>query len=297
VHAEAVDVAGDDDGRLATERDGLAARRSGRVVHRGASRQIGVPREQRLGRVLHHERALREPGQLVRPASAGHETRAVGCGLGRDPGNAPAALQLRGTLSRRLEHEQGPAVVPLQEPPGLLGSEPREPALDQPFGVRVPPGEPGRVHRLLLRRPLRPCRRFGLRVQAAQHRVDEPSGARSAFLASQRDRRVHRCVRRHPVESDQLIRAEPEQVLQSRRDFGPVAGHQRREPGIERLLPAQDAGGHLVRQPAVVILQLPQRPVERRIQRPAGAHLGQDVKRSSPRRQPLVGGHRHPFQA
>ena len=55
--------------RAAAERDRLAAGRRARVVQRGARRQVGVPREQRLGRVLHHERRPRRT--RAGPAAAG----------------------------------------------------------------------------------------------------------------------------------------------------------------------------------------------------------------------------------
>jgi hypothetical protein len=150
----------------------------------------------------------------------------------------------------------------------------------------VPRREGGEV------RSRRVGRRLGRRAKAAQDGVDESSGSRPALLARERDAGVHRGVRRHSIELDDLVRAEPEQVLKPGRHLGPLAGHQRCEPGVERALAAEDAGRHLVREPAVRLVEAPERAIERGVERPPGADLGQHVQRGAARGQASRQGHR-----
>ena len=210
-HPRPIHVARDHHPRLAAERDRLPAGRGGRVVQGDPLRQVGVPGEQRLRRVLHHEGALGESGQVFRPPAIGHESGAEGRRLDGDPGCLPAPLQLAQPGACRLEHEAGPTVVPLQEPAGLVRAEAPEPALHQPRRVRMPLGQLRRG----LGRP-RVFRRLERRLcsEAPQHRVHEPAGAWPAALPRERHAGVHRGVGRHAVERDELVGAEPEEILE-----------------------------------------------------------------------------------
>jgi hypothetical protein len=277
-------VAGHDQPSLPPQGDRLPAGRRRRVVDRRARGQVGIPDEECLRRILNQERAFSEAGKLLRAPPIGHQPGAICRRLDRDAGRSPALLQVGGALPRRLKDETRPSIIPFQKTPSLLGAVAPEPALHQPDRVGMTLGESHRIGQIGVR--LRHRRqRLGLGAEAPEHRVHEPAGTRPAFLSRERHTGIHRRVRRDPVENHQLVRAETEQVLQPRRHPRPVSGDQRRKAGIEGLLASQHARRHLVREPAVVVVQLPERAIEGRVERATGAHLGEDVERCSSRGQ------------
>ena len=80
-----------------------------------------------------------------------------------------------------------------------------------------------------------------------------PPARGPAFLPRERHAGIHRRVRRDPVEDDQLVRAEPEQVLQAgAAPWTSPLVTSGSEAGIEGALSPQHPRGHLVRQPPVV---------------------------------------------
>ena len=71
-------------------------------------------------------------------------------------------------------------------------------------------GAHGEIGRRTRSRDLR--QRVTVLRHAAQDRIDQPCCARTAALAAERDRLVHRRARRHFIQQDDLIRRQPQQV-------------------------------------------------------------------------------------
>ena len=179
---------------------------------------------------------------------------------------------------------------------GLFRTEAPEPSLHQPERVGVTPGERFRIQET--RSSIgRRCHGLGLRPEAPQHRVHEPAGPRPAFLSRERHAGIHGRMRRDPIQDHQLVGAETEQVLEPGGHLGPFPGHQRSEAGIECLLSPQYPRDHLVREPAVVFIQLFERPIERRVERSSRADLREHVEGRSSGGQALARGHLRSLRA
>ena len=71
-------------------------------------------------------------------------------------------------------------------------------------------GAHGEIGRRTRPRDLRQC--VTVLRHAAQDRIDQPCCARTAALAAERDRLVHRRARRHFIQQYDLIRRQPQQV-------------------------------------------------------------------------------------
>ena len=81
---------------------------------------------------------------------------------------------------------------------------------------------------------------------------------------------------RHPLQRGELIRAQPQDVLQIGCDAGPAAGNQRRELRVERAPLSQNASRQLVRQPAIGLGQRSDLPIERDLKRLSVSNLTED---------------------
>ena len=181
LHPVPAHVPRDHQSSFAPERQRLPAGRRSGVVDRRAGGQVGIPGEQRLRRVLHQERAIGIPRQLLRATPVRHQPGSVRRRLDRDAGRSPKSLQVGGASPRGLEDEARPPIVPLQEAAGLFRTEAPEPSLHQPERMGVTPGERFRIQET--RSSIgRRCHGLGLRPEAPQHRVHEPAGPRPAFL-------------------------------------------------------------------------------------------------------------------
>jgi hypothetical protein len=88
-------------------------------------------------------------------------------------------------------------------------------------------------------------------------------------------------VVRNAIEGAQLVRADPENILQGRGDGLPAARDESRERRIELALPPEDPGGNLMCQPAIGIGESSNGVFERLVERPPLLHLRQDRQRGS----------------
>ena len=83
-------------------------------------------------------------------------------------------------------------------------------------------------------------------------------------------------MRGHPLQRGELIRAQPQDVLQIWCDAGPATGNQWSELRVQRGPLSQDAGGQLVRQPAIGLGQRSDLPIERNFKRLSVSNLTED---------------------
>jgi len=121
-------------------------------------------------------------------------------------------------------------------------------------------------------------RRLAVPSQATQHGVHQAGTLASRHQLGDLDGGLDGRVRRHAGQPEQLVGADPQQVLQIFGRATPVARHERRQPPIELVARPQDARGDLVRQAAVRVVEPVDRGGERRIERPALADLPQDLQ-------------------
>jgi hypothetical protein len=81
------------------------------------------------------------------------------------------------------------------------------------------------------------------------------------------------------IKCAQLVRADPQNILQGRGNGLPAARPEARERRIEFTLPPEDPGGHFVRQPPIGISEPSHGIFERLVKWPSLLHLRQDRQR------------------
>ena len=269
-----------------------ASRPSAMRLARRATQRRRRPSRRRAGR--HTRRAAPAPGPApetrprhtpaaLRATPVGHQPGAVRRRLDRDAGRSPKRLQRRRRFARAgWRTRRGPACCSIRSSAaGLFRTEALEPTLHQPERVGVTPGERFRIREPGTRSAAAAMARAA--SQASQHRVHEarrPAARRppcaSATLVS-----TAACAGTRSSDRE-LIGAETEHVLKLAGHAGPSAGHQRREPGIERLLSPRApprpsrarAGDRLIQRPSAP-------PAPRRAA--ARADLREHVEGRSPR--------------
>ena len=196
----------------------------------------------------------------------------MGRPLDCDSRGAPAALQCFQRLARRLEDQARPA---------CRSTRSRRSASSAPY-----------------RASQRSTSQTGCECAAARRSAVEPAGSPRRRSPKRRSTALTNPPARappdsfasvtlvstaacggHPVERGELERAQPEHVPQYRRHRLPAlaapAGRRRASSAVWR---AQYARGHLVRQPPVVLGQPLDRPIQRRLERSALAHLGEHLQ-------------------
>ena len=167
----------------------------------------------------------------------------------------------------RLDHERRAPVVVAEQRLGPLIAVAGEPALDQPLRMRVAGGE------VSLGFPL-----VGAPGEPAQHRVHEAGALAGAAALGCLDGGLDGGVARHARELQQLVRADAEQVLCLIRCALPAARHERSEARVQLRAAAQHAGGDLVCQPAIGVVEPSGCFVECGFELPAAAHQGEGLE-------------------
>ncbi len=231
---------------------GLAAGSGAEIQDRIARLRIQLAHREQSAWVLHIESALDE-GSQPRQRRVRLEMEGVACGdpvvVHRNADDAfglPTLLQLFRRRAQRVHPDKGRGrrVVPFEHLPETHLSESSPPSVHQPGGVG--PGN-GWVRLLQLLDLL--SQALPVPVASAKHRIHEPALLRKPSLPGQLNRLMDGCMGGDAIEEEQLIQAEPQQVMQGgllRASSGPAVD----DPVQRRALPHHPVN-QLLRQPPI----------------------------------------------
>jgi hypothetical protein len=240
----------------------------GRIHHSG---------QERLGRILNDEVALMVAGKLVWTSDARNDAGTVRGGLDLYSSGLPTISESFQALSRCLDDQSRPLVVPPQQSFGLFRSEQRDPAFNQPnrMGVRLRQSGGKMVSRGGWTRagPGKP----------SQYGIHESGDSVSTGILGECHTGVDGSMRRYSLQLGQLVGSESQDILQVGPHSGPAPRHQRREVPIEDASVTQYSSGQFMGQPPVGLGKITEYAIECSLERLSFPHLLQDLQCCSPR--------------